>query len=57
MVISWPQNLPTSFMARHSKIYPKWDFFLENMPSGNPDQEFNLDLGNATVIGLQVNCQ
>jgi hypothetical protein len=29
-------NIPTSSIARPSKIYPNWDFLLENMPSGNP---------------------
>jgi hypothetical protein len=29
-------NLPTSFNARHSKIYPNWNFWFENIPSGNP---------------------
>jgi hypothetical protein len=26
-----------SAIARHSKIYPKWDFWFENIPSGIPD--------------------
>jgi hypothetical protein len=30
------KNLPTSFIARLSKIYPNWDFWFENIPSGNP---------------------
>jgi hypothetical protein len=25
---------------RPSKIYPNWDFWLENKPSGNPEQNF-----------------
>jgi hypothetical protein len=29
--------IPTSSIARPSKIYPKWDFWFENIPSGNPD--------------------
>jgi hypothetical protein len=33
----WPQNTPTSTVARPSKIYPNLDFWFENMPSGNPD--------------------
>jgi hypothetical protein len=38
----WQQNRPnghnlqTSFIARHLKIYPNWDFWFENIPSGNP---------------------
>jgi hypothetical protein len=29
-------EIPTSSVARPSKIYPNWDFWFENMPSGNP---------------------
>jgi hypothetical protein len=29
-------NRPTSSTGRHSQIYPKWDFWLENIPSGGP---------------------
>jgi hypothetical protein len=32
----WPLKLPKSSVARHSKIYPNWDFLFENMRSGNP---------------------
>jgi hypothetical protein len=28
--------VPTSSIARPSKIYPNWDFWFENIPSGNP---------------------
>jgi hypothetical protein len=28
--------MPTSSIARPSKIYPNWDFWFENKPSGNP---------------------
>jgi hypothetical protein len=59
----WPQNIPTSFTTRPSKIYPNWDFWFENMPSGNvfaiacPPRfvkvPFNyLLLGNALVFEL-----
>jgi hypothetical protein len=30
-------NIPTSSIARPSKIYPNCDFWSENKPSGNPD--------------------
>jgi hypothetical protein len=33
----WPQNKPTSSVAGSSKIYPNWDFWFENIPSGKPD--------------------
>jgi hypothetical protein len=29
-------NVPASSIARPSKIYPNWDFWVENIPSGNP---------------------
>jgi hypothetical protein len=32
-----PSNIPTSSIIRLSKIFPKWDFGFENIPSGNPD--------------------
>jgi surface antigen len=36
-----PQNVPESSVARTSKIYPNWDFWFENKPSGNPDGTSN----------------
>jgi hypothetical protein len=45
----WPQNKPNgrkidqmaikSTITRPSKIDPKWDFWFENIPSGNPALE------------------
>jgi hypothetical protein len=32
----WPQNTPTSSIARPSQIYPTWDLWFENTPFGNP---------------------
>jgi hypothetical protein len=32
-------NMATSSIARPSKIYPNWDFWFENVPSGNPGRE------------------
>jgi hypothetical protein len=29
-------NIPTSSIARPSKMYPNWYFWFGNMPSGNP---------------------
>jgi hypothetical protein len=29
------QKIPTSSIAKPSTIYPNWDFWFENMPSGN----------------------
>jgi hypothetical protein len=31
-------NIPTSSIARPSKIDSNWDFWFKNMPSGNPAQ-------------------
>jgi hypothetical protein len=30
------QNTPTFSILKPSKIYPNWDFWFENIPSGNP---------------------
>jgi hypothetical protein len=32
----WPQNIPTSSIKRPYKIDPNWNFWFEDMPSGNP---------------------
>jgi hypothetical protein len=32
----WPLNIPIFSISRTSKNYPKWDFWFENIPSGNP---------------------
>jgi hypothetical protein len=32
----WSKNIPTFPVPRPSKIYPNWDFWFENRPSGNP---------------------
>jgi hypothetical protein len=36
----WPQNISTT--TRPSNIYPKWDFWFENIQSGNPVELFFL---------------
>jgi hypothetical protein len=35
----WPQNKSKSSISIPSKIYPNWDFGIENIPSGNPGLE------------------
>jgi hypothetical protein len=37
------KNIPKSFIARPSKIYPNCDFWSETIPSGNPDIKLILD--------------
>jgi hypothetical protein len=39
----WPQNIPndhkivkTFSIGKPFKVYPNWDFWFENKPSGNP---------------------
>jgi hypothetical protein len=32
----YSQNITTFYIPRPSKFYPKWDFWSENKPSGNP---------------------
>jgi hypothetical protein len=32
----WALNTPKFSIVRPSKIYPNWDFWFENIPSGNP---------------------
>jgi hypothetical protein len=36
------KNVPTSFIARPSKFFPNEDYWLENMPSGNPGHDGRL---------------
>jgi hypothetical protein len=36
----WPQNIATFSILRPSKIYPNWDFWSENIPSGNLARDF-----------------
>jgi hypothetical protein len=59
-VTKWPYNIPngSKIVAMavkytnifHSKTYPKWDFWYEKIPSGNPDLQSNLRLSNVTGV-------
>jgi hypothetical protein len=40
----WPQNIYTFSNLRLSKIYPNWDFWFENNPSGNPATPHQISL-------------
>jgi hypothetical protein len=31
-----PKNIPTFSIPRPFKIYQNWDFWFDNIPSGNP---------------------
>jgi uncharacterized protein affecting Mg2+/Co2+ transport len=53
--------MPRFFIARPSKIYSNWDFWFENKPSGNPDQEknptivsYNVKICNATSSPVRL---
>jgi hypothetical protein len=45
----WPKNIPAFSILRPSKIYPNWDFWFENKPSGNPAVETTVE---ETLSGL-----
>jgi hypothetical protein len=36
LAIKIDQKTPTYYIANSSRIYPNWDFWFENIPSGNP---------------------
>jgi hypothetical protein len=36
-----PKNIPIYYIQRLSKIYPDWDFWFKNIPSGNPAHAIN----------------
>jgi hypothetical protein len=48
--------MPTSSIARPSKIYPNLDFWFENKPSGNPAlmAEVSSDKTNVAAFHLQA---
>jgi hypothetical protein len=33
------KNMPTFSIPKPFKIYPNWDFWFENKPSGNPARD------------------
>jgi hypothetical protein len=37
-------------IAKPSKIYPNWDFWFENKPSGNPD--FDTETESKSTYGV-----
>jgi hypothetical protein len=36
MAVKYLKNIKTFSIPRPSKMYPNWDFWSENKPSGNP---------------------
>jgi hypothetical protein len=38
-----PLHIPTFSVLMLYKIYPNWDFWFENIPSGNPGAEENFE--------------
>jgi hypothetical protein len=59
----WPSNISTFSHPRPSKIYPNWDFWFENKPSGNPGPRLHLVKRrlafqrNLCWPNLHLNCQ
>jgi hypothetical protein len=49
-------KIPTSSFARPSKIYPNWDFWFENIPSGNTGLNVceNLFSGERQTLAKQI---
>jgi hypothetical protein len=43
-----------STIARTSKIYQNWDFWFENIPSGNTAQQFFLNYHPFTLAGFEL---
>jgi hypothetical protein len=41
-------------IARPSKIYPNWDFWFENIPSGNPRCNKRASSGQALPVRQQT---
>jgi hypothetical protein len=46
-------NIPTSSIARPSKIYPEWYFGFEKKPSGNPDDDASQLITKSLLLGFR----
>jgi hypothetical protein len=46
----WQYNISTFSNLRTSKIYPNWDFWFENKPSGSPDTDREYAMRTGYVI-------
>jgi hypothetical protein len=57
MYIKWSLNIPTGqkilltfYIPRPFKIYPYWEFWYENIPSGNPARTVQIQIVNKLQI-------
>jgi hypothetical protein len=48
-----PSNIPALSIIRPSKIYPNWDFWFENIPSGNSVGEDLINLHFSNYSGTK----
>jgi hypothetical protein len=46
----WSKNAPAFSVPRPSKIYPNWDFWFEDIPSGNPGGLERLYFGEKNIL-------
>jgi hypothetical protein len=46
--------MTTSSIARPSKVYPNWDFWFENKPSGNTALGMFVAVGRKQGIGIDL---
>jgi hypothetical protein len=46
-------NIPTSSIARPPNIYPNWDIWFENIPSGNPGEYSDLQTRSQSRLLLR----
>jgi hypothetical protein len=43
-------------IATPSKIYPKWDFWFENIASGNPGAGVSLNVTKDVCLWMMTDC-
>jgi hypothetical protein len=51
----WTKNIPAPSIVRPSNVYPNLDFWLENVPSGNPVANARQTLCLARTVLLRYN--
>jgi hypothetical protein len=52
----WPFNIPTLSITRSSIIYPNRDYWLENIPCGNPASFYQNCKGCSAIHTYVANC-